>query len=316
MSDKDKFSDYALEFKWEEKPDCMSDIFSPVTVYFNGKIFVGERRWRYHNGLYVFDVVNKKWSQIQFHGKREMCRFAMAVANHKLYILGGDWKMDSQEEECSCKVFCLDCKNIWDTSAPSLKQGRYNATATGFDVYILIAGGRNCANEVLSSVEVVDMSLPIPMWYEVCCLPTPSYHMQCTILGESIFLGLGVFTAKLLYTAKLTEILTDLKHSVSKLAVSQTFWELLPELPIMYSGLCSFKDCLITVGGRNNHKGCHQNSTLLYNGSQKTWTEICPLVQARSSCACSLFSEDGKTQIYVMCGHGATKSVESCVFHS
>ena len=79
MSNKDKFSDYALEFKWEEEPDCMSDIFSPVTVYFSGKIFVGERRWRYHNGLYVFDVVNKKWSQIQFHGKREMCRFAMAV---------------------------------------------------------------------------------------------------------------------------------------------------------------------------------------------------------------------------------------------
>ena len=303
---------------WREQPDVLEGMLWPTAVYLNDKIFVGERWWRgwsYHQFLYVFNVVSRKWSKVPFHDSRLMYGFTLATTANQVHTLGGAWRKDRKEdsEEYSKAVFSLDDNMKWSNTLPSLNIGRDHATSTSFEGMIVVAGGQGRYGVPLSSVEVLDSSQPSSTWWEICDLPVKSYLMQCTVTDNELFIGCGGGTDNTVYTAKLSAVKESLIPSDPKSSVSpESFWQSLPKTPLKWSGLVAVNNCLVTVGGRDDD-GKYYSSVDLYDCYKKTWTKVSDIRKSRDSPAVVVCTFENRQELFVLCGYDdALTSVESC----
>ena len=296
---------------WREQPDLLEWMWRPTAVYLNDKIFVGDRRrrdgwgWSYHQFLYVFNVVSRKWSKVPFHDSCEMYGFTLATTANQVHTLGGAWRKDGKGEEHSKIVFSLDDNMKWSNTLPSLNIGRECATSTSFEDMIVVAGGegRNCG--WLSSVEVLDSSQP-STWWEICDLPVKSCYMQCTVTDNELFIGCGVGgTANTVYTTKLSAVKESLIPSDPEF-----FWQSLPKTPLEWSGLVAVNNCLVTVGGCTDDQP--HSSVDFYDCYKKTWTKVSDIRKSRVFPAVVVCTFENKQELFVLCGLGAYTSVESC----
>ena len=254
---------------WRKEPDVLEGIQFPTAVCLNGKIFVGDRRFVHHLFLRVFDVVSRTWSKLPFPNSREMYGFTLATSNKKVHTVGGTWRKDGKVEEYSNEVFSLDGDLKWCNTLPPLNIGRRYATSTSFDSFILVAGGKGW-NGWLSSVEVLNSSQSSSTWWEICDLPVESRLMQCTVTHDELFIGCSSGgTVDTVYTAKLSAVKESLNvDEDSESSVSpQSFWQSLPQTPLLGSGLVSVNNCLLTVGG---HDGVRPYSSVHLYHCKKT----------------------------------------------
>ena len=308
---------------WREEPDIPEDMWDPLermswptAVYFNGKIFVGERVSSYRQFLCVFDVVSRTWSKLPFHDSCEMYGFTLATSNSKVLTIGGTWRKDGKEEY-SNKVFSLDDDLKWCNTLPPLNIGRIWATSTSFDSFILVAGGQ-CRNGMLSSVEVLNSSQSSSTWWEICDLPVKSRDMQCTVTHDELFIGCGYGTVNEVYTSKLSAVKESLNvDEDSESSVSpESFWQSLPETRLRWSGLVSVNNYLLTVGGRDGRGGGDKphSSVHLYDCYKKTWSKVSDIRNSRLFPVVVVSTFENKQQLFVLGGggYGADTSVESC----
>ena len=262
---------------WRKELDVLEEMWFPTAVYLNGKIFVGERWSSYRQFLCVFDVVSRTWSKLTFHDSCKMYGFTLATSNSKVHTIGGTWVKDGKEEEYLNKVFSLDDDLKWCNTLPPLNIGRREATSTSFDSFILVAGGYG-RNGQLSSVEVLNSSQSSSTWWEICDLPVKSERMQCTLTHDELFIGCGYGTEYTVYTSKLSAVKESLNvDEDSESSVSpESFWQSLPKTPLMWSGLVSVNNCLLTVGGfGGGDDGPKPHSSVhLYDCYKKTWSKV------------------------------------------
>ena len=292
----------------------------PTAVYLNDKIFVGERwkGWKgwwgsYHQFLYVFNVVSRTWYKVPFHDSRAMYGFTLATTANQVHTLGGEWRKDGKVEEYSKVVFSLDDNMKWSNTLPPLNIGREWATSTSFEDMIVVAGGVGRNSGWLSSVEVLDSSQLSSSWWEICDLPVKSWHMQCTVTDNELFIGCGVGTGNTVYTAKLSAVKESLIPSDPKSSVSpESFWQSLPKTPLKRSGLVAVNNCLVTVGGDDDDDGKLHSSVDLYDCYKKTWTKVSDIRKSRWFPAVVVCTFENKQELFVLCGYGAGTSVESC----
>ena len=302
---------------WREEPDVLEWMLYPTAVYLNGKIFVGERWLGYQKFLCVFNVVSRTWSKLPFHDSYEMSGFTLATSKSKVHTIGGTWRKDGKVEEYSNKVFSLDDDLKWCNTLPPLNIGRREATSTSFDSFNLVAGGIG-RNGLLSSVEVLNSSQSSSTWWEICDLPVKSWDMQCTVTHDELFIGCGNGTANTVYTSKLSAVKESLNvDEDSESSVSpESFWQSLPETPLIWSGLVSVNNCLLTVGGGYDtleHQS--QSSVHLYDCYKKTWSKVSDIRNSRQFPAVVVSTFENKQELFVLggCGaRGADTSVESC----
>ena len=297
---------------WREKPNILEGMGEPTAVYLNDKIFVGERRgWSYDQFLYVFNVVSQTWSKLPFHDSCDMYDFTLATTANQVHTLGGDRRKDGKEERYSELVFSLDDNMKWSNILPPLNIGRRYAMSTSFEDMIVVAGGEG-RNGWLSSVEVLDSSQPSSTWWKICDLPVKSWLMQCTVTDNELFIGCGGGTANTVYTAKRSAVKESLIPSDPESSVSpESFWQSLPKTPLKWSGLVAVKNCLVTVGGRDDD-GKSSSSVDLYDCYKKTWTKVSDIRKSRESPAVVVCTFENKQELFVLCGWGAATSVESC----
>ena len=296
---------------WIEQPDVLEEMLYPTAVYLNSKIFVGDRwRWSYDQFLYVFNVVSRTWSKVQFHNSCEMCGFTLATTANQVHTLGGNWRKDGKEAEYSKVVFTLDDNMKWSNTFPPLNIGRVCAASTSFEDMIVVAGGRVRYGVRLSSVEVLDSSQPLSTWWEICDIPVKSKLMQCTVTDNELFIGCGADMPDTVYTAKLSAVKESLIPSDPKSSISpESFWQSLPKTPLKRSGLVAVNNCLVTVGGRDDDKD--HSSVDLYDCYKKTWTKVSDIGKSRESVAAVVCTVENKHELFVLCGWNALTSVES-----
>ena len=290
----------------------------PTAVYFNQKIYLGDRYWPYKSSLDVLHLATRKWTRLPFYNEREMCGFTMSVCTNHLHVISGHWRKGNREERYTSKVFSIEDRfdTMWFQTLPPLAQGRTLAISTTFGSYLVVGGGMGDSGQLLSSVEVIDTSLPSPVWWKLCNLPVKSYLLHSTTTDDFLFIGLGIYSARTLYAAKLSDIKTAILVKDPSAHDSNTFWKPLPkENPYEYSGLVTINNCIITVCGRDKAAdGQCQSSLHLYDFDQQSWLQVSHLVHARSSPAVCCVKTEHKTELIVFCGWGATKSIESCEF--
>ena len=303
---------------WREEPDVLEWMLYPTAVYLNGKIFVGERGSGYRQSLCVFNVVTRTWSKLPFHDSCEMYGFTLATSNSKVHTIGGTWRKDGKEEKYSLtnKVFSLDDDLKWCNTLPPLNIGRFWATSTSFDSFILVAGGFG-RNGVLSSVEVLNSSQSSSTWWKICDLPVMSQLMQCTVTHDELFIGCGADTKYTVYTSKLSAVKESLNVEDSESSVSpESFWQSLPKTPLEWSGLVSVNNCILTVGGYDDDLILKIHSSVhLYDCYKKTWSKVSDIRNSRWSPAVVVSTFENEQQLFVLGGWGGggvDRSVESC----
>ena len=296
---------------WREEPDILEGIWLPTAVYLNEKIFVGDGL-DYHQFLCVFNVVSRTWSKLPFHDSCEMYGFTLATSNSMVHTVGGTWRKDGKVDEYSNKVFSLDVDLKWCNTLPPLNIGRERATSTSFDSFILVAGGEG-RNGWLSSVEVLNSSQSSSTWWEICDLPVKSWLMQCTVTHDELFIGCGGDTANTVYTAKLSAVKESLNvEEDSESSVSpESFWQSLPNTPLLGSGLVSVNNCLLTVGGYDGLKP--HSSVHLYDCYKKTWSKVSDIRKSRDTPAVVFSTFENKQELFILGGgYAVNTSVESC----
>ena len=295
---------------WRIEPDVLERMWFLTAVFLNGKIFVGDR-WGYQLFLCVFNVASRTWSKLPFHDSCKMYGFTLATSNSKVHTLGGTWRKDGKVERYSNKVFTLDDDLKWCNTLPPLNIQRVYATSTSFDRFILVAGGIG-RNGDLSSVEVFNCSQSSSTWWEICDLPIKSHFVQCTVTHDKLFIGCGGGTSDTVYTAKLSAVKESLNvDEDSESSVSpESFWQSLPKTPLRWSGLVTANNCLLTVGGRDDHKP--NSSVHLYDCYKKTWSKVSDMRKSRPYPAVVVSTFENKQELFVLGGVDAATSVESC----
>ena len=296
---------------WREEPDVLEMMVFPTAIFLNGKIFVGEMGF-YRQSLCMFDVVRRTWSKLPFHDSCEVYGFTLAISNSKVHTLGGTWRKDGKVEMYSNKVFSLDDDLKWCNTLPPLNTGRERATSTSFDSFILVAGGWGW-NGWLSSAEVLNSSQSSSTWWEICDLPVKSRLMQCTVTHDELFIGCGGGTANTVYTAKLSAVKESINvDEDSESSVSpESFWQSLPEAPLVLSGLVSVNNCLLTVSGRDDDSQFHSN-VHLYDCYKKTWSKVTDIRKGRRLPAVVVSTFENKQELFILGGGwDAGTSVES-----
>ena len=308
---------------WDEEPRATKWMFEPVAVSFHDDIFVGERRQRYDQFLYIFNIFTRQWTELAFHGQRLMYGFTLAVANDHVHIIGGSWK-NRETVMWSQDVFSLDYRFKWHKTLPPLKKARMYATSTYFDDIIVVAGGIGTNCSWLSSVEVLDSSRQFSTWWEVPNLPVRSDLMQATVTDDSVFFGCGSGSDKRIYTTKMIDIrsfLATCKVDDSKLTCDkylnlpsispEDFWKQLPPTPLNRSGLIAINNCIVAVGGRDGD-GKQYKSVHMYNSCKRSWIEVSKIRRSRFYPAVVASVVENKQELFILFGCGAESSVEFC----
>ena len=310
MFEEEKLKLTDLYSNWREQPDVLERMIAPTAAYLNDKIFVHSRGWRYHQFLFVFNVVSRTWIKVPFHDWCVIRGLTLATTPNQVHTLGGSLKRKDEEEEYSKVVFSLDNDMKWSNTLPPLNIGRVWATATSFEDMIVVAGGEG-ESGLLSSVEVLDNSQLSSTWWEICDLPVKSWVMQCTVTDSELFIGCGYDTANTVYTAKLSAVKESLIPSDPESSISpESFWQSLPETPLKWSGLVAVNNCLIAMGGRARN-GLLCSSVDLYDCYKKTWTKVSDIRKSRESPAAVVCTFENKKELFVLCGLGAN-TCESC----
>jgi hypothetical protein len=284
-------------------------IENPRAVYFEGKICLCEG-WRvYHQSLYTLDVANGQWSTIQFYDDQEKCGVTLATASGKLYVVGGHWRKDEHEEMYSGNVYVLNGDFSWvQPTLPSLITGRRAATSVGFASYLLVAGGWGNDDTLLSSVEGINTAVSAPYWWEVCDLPIQSHYLQSTVSANLVYFGLGFHTAKSLYSVESSKIEAFINNR--EIPRSKTgFWQAIPETPYKLSGLGAIDNYLLVVGGRDDKQ--RRSSAYLYDSHENKWFEVFQAEPARESAAVVTCMNGSTLQLFVLCGWGGNRIVQS-----
>ena len=301
---------------WREEPNILEGVWWPTAVYLNGKIFVGGR-WRFYvQCLYVFNLVSRKWSKVFFRDSCEMSAFTLVTTRNQVHTLGGMLRKDDQLEEYLEVVFTLDENLRWCNTLPPLNIGRIEATSTTFEDRIVVAGGESKDGQ-LSSVEVLDSLQPSSTWWKICDLPVKSSLMQCTIIDNKLFIGCGLGTDNIIYTAKLSAIKDVLLSNGSKSSVpSEAFWQALPNTPLRWCGLVAVNNYFVAVGGCDDDDNKFHSSVNLYDDFKKTWIKVSDTGISREAPAVVFCVFENKQELFVICGgvnaQDSESSVQSC----
>ena len=171
-----------MNIKWEEGAPAPVSRYRHTAVWLNGLVYVGGG---YDTALelsYIinrYDPVNNSWSSsinITYFG------FAMTTLNNKLVTAGG---MDRSDKRTT-QVLTLDAGQL--NKYTKMIKARVLATAAGHQGMLIITGGWDDNNKILSSTELFDSNTG--QWYKCSDLPQPHYCLQSVIV-DSILYVLG-----------------------------------------------------------------------------------------------------------------------------
>lgn len=308
--DPDTGPSYALKgAKWTREDGAIGILQSPVAVYVDGLVVVGDRQ-ELGTDLYVFNPFTDGWKSISFDGGCQRTAFTLTAAKGVLHLIGGDWLCKTVRDAFTKDVVSLsDIKFTpqWSRRLPPLKTGRADPGAITIGNHILVFGGISDQFTLLSSIELLNTSSPQPQWMVVGNLPTPSYHLQAAVTEDSIFVGFGKDTEDKLYQAKISEV----EAVVAAGADLDSIWhENLPCSPFKRSGLGYVNGHLIAVGGCDSI--CRPVvSVFAFDPSRNAWDKLCETLEARKWPAIAPVPNN---KIYIFGGSPSSGHGESCAY--
>ena len=248
----------------------------PHSVVLERSVYVGGGYAVYGDGEYCMQVFNmdaEKWSRLPRYRYRY---FAMAVINHHLTLVGG--RGGGSLEVTNQLAVYKPLSQHWTFPYNPMPTPRYRPAVLMYDIWLLVAGGRDASFTDLATVELFNTSMN--QWLATSSLPRP-----CDLLTSAIMDNYGylVMNSKQVFRVSLPDIVSQTvdQSTTSKLPA---LWCRLPDTPLSCSAAISLHGYLLAVGGR------HDNSTrtdiYLYQPESEQWTKVGDLPNARYYCSC------------------------------
>ena len=242
-----------------------------IAVWLNGLVYVGGG---YESGkasyiINCYDPVNNSWnSPINTH----YGLFAMTTLNNKLLIAGG-WDKSYKKTN---QILTMDAGQLKNYT--KMITARSYATATGHQGMLIITGGSDNKNKILSSTELFDSSNR--QWYVPNDLPQSHYLLKSVIVDNMFYLLGGINkdgNSPAVFTAPL-----------DTLSRQQLKWNTLQDTPCCRSAPVSvYGTHLLIVGGgkKIGYKYTRTSDVYKLNKVSHSWEAIGHISSARSGSA-------------------------------
>ena len=222
--------------------------------------------------IQVFNMKTQNWSRLPRYRYKY---FAMTVINHHLTLVGGrgggGWEVTNQ-----LAVYEPSSQH-WTFPYNPMPTPRYRPAVLMYDIWLLVAGGRDARLTDLATVELFNTSTN--QWLAASSLPTP-----CELLTSAIVDNYGylVTHSKQVFRASLPDIVSQtVNQSTSK---SPALWCRLPDTPLSCSTAISLRGYLLAVGG--SHDNSTRTDIHLYQPESEQWTKVGELPNVRQYCTC------------------------------
>ena len=257
-----------MNIKWKEGAPAPVGCGGHTAVWLNGLVYViGSFEEAGAEQLYTincYDPAKNSWSSPI---NTLYCYFAMTTLNNKLLIAGGEDK----SHKVTNQILIMDDGQLKNYTKMTTR--RSDATAIGHQGMLIITGGKDDENKVLSSTELFDSTNG--QWYTCSDLPHPHYWLQSVIVDHILYLLGGDNKDYNASTAVFTAPLDNLsRHQLKWNAHQDTPW--FESVPVSINGTQ-----LLTVGGR---KGSTCTSDIYkLNKVSHDWEVIGHIPSARHS---------------------------------
>ena len=258
-------------FRWEEGASAPVGCYGHTAVWLNGLVYVGggnEVEQASHK-ISVYNPVKNLWSSSII---APYCYFTMTTLNNKLVTAGG---VDNNNHK-SKKVFTVD--GNYFKKCTKMTKARTHATAAGHQGMLIITGGKDDKDKVLSSTELFNSKNG--QWYTCNDLPRPHFWLQSVKIDNNLYLLGGVdqdSTSPAVFTAPLD---TLSRHQLEWNTYQDTPWR--RSSPVSVHGT----DLLI-LGGAKKIEDKHRRTSEVYKLNKVThgWEAIGHIPSARESSA-------------------------------
>lgn len=266
--------------KWEEAASAPVGRYGHSAVLVNGLVYVGGGIETGGKVSFVVDVYNPDKDKWGTPIEAPRCGFGMTVLNNKLVITGGKTK----KGDVSKTVRSLEESDQWK-ELTSMPTARYNCTAVGYNVMLLVIGGTSSDDITLAAVELFDIKKD--RWYVCNDLPKPHSLLQPLVVKNTLYLlgGHHQDASPAVFTAPLN---TVARHRL-KCNYYKTPTPFVGSAAAVVAG-----KFIITIGGevkiRTDVTECSEVCAL--NVSSSTWEAIGQLPAGRCVAAATSLTDD------------------------
>ena len=244
--------------------------YKHTAVWLNGLVYVGGGYETGTIGVYKdsytinsYDPVRDSWGSIN----TGYCHFAMTAMNNKLLIAGGEGRSKNKTNA----MYTLDRDYL--KGFTKMITARSCATAVGHKGMLIITGGLDDKNQILTSTELLDSSSW--QWYIRDDLPQPHAQLQSVIVDNILYLLGGHNedgSSRAVFTAPL-----------DSLSRYQVRWDSHQDAPCFGSAPVSVRGHLLIVGGWKMNKYTPTSDIYKLNKVNNTWEVIGNIPTARHS---------------------------------
>lgn len=251
----------------------------------NSKVIIGGGVGADDDGKRVafYDEKTDRWTEF---GRYPLKLFAIALLNDQLLLVGG---YDKIRDEYSGNI-CKWNRRFWERVYTPMPTPRSEATAIGYQHWLVVAGGVNRSRSVLTTVEVLDSTAS--QWSTVEPLPYGCSGMQSAVYLHP--------SSPNLSTWYLLGSMEELRHRKASFCVSLSslvessegagVWKTLPDPPFSCSGVVVVRGYLLAVGGKDRQSQ-RKSEVYIYLPGTCEWLHVASLPVARHSCSCAFLSE-------------------------
>ena len=257
-----------MNIKWEEGASAPVGLSDHTAVWLNGLMYVGggydTRGIPYMINYY--DPINNSWSSSII---TPYCDVAMTTLNNKLVTAGGK----DRSRKRTNQILIMDADQL--KCYTKMITARSLATAAGHQGMLIITGGRDDKNKILSSTELFDSNNG--QWYKCSDIPQPHSELKSVIVDNILYLLGGVNkdynNSPAVFTAPLDTLSTH-----------QLKWNTHQDTPWYYSAPVSINGThLLIVGGYKD--GTYTSDIHKLNKVSHSWEAIGHVPSARCSLA-------------------------------
>ena len=243
-----------------------------TAAWLNGLVYVGGGWETGAMESYIincYDPVNNSWSSPI---DTPYCHFAMTTLNKKLLIAGGQDKSYKRTNQ----ILTMDAGQLKHYTKMITARSHATCTATGHQGMLIITGGWDDKNKILSSTELFDSNGQC-IWYVSDNLPQPQYQLQSVIVDNILYL-LGGYNKD----GASPEVFTAPLDTLSKHQLNSK-WNTLQDTPCIASAPVSVCGThLLIVGGKKIGDKSTHGTIYKLNKVSHSWEAIEQIPSERS----------------------------------
>ena len=263
---------------WKRCADAPVEMTVAQAVVMGEKVYVGggvteKQGDKFH--VFQYTTTRDEWSRLPPHN---VCYFAMAQFTGRLITVGGMTQVGGS----TGKVYRFkEESKEWVESLKPMTTARYFLSVATTQSTIITSGGetgvRDGKSVVCATVEVYRSETS--QWYTAEPLPFSCYRMTSIILADTYYLqgGNGADDEPIptvLYTPLTSFIQKAISPTPRQSSSSTSFWDFLPNTPLLRSAATSLSGSLLTVGGDESGMDLLSSAVYVFLPFTNSWIGV------------------------------------------